>query len=386
VTEGHTPVLIVGAGPFGLAVDRFLTHHGVEHRTLGRPMEFWRNGMPDGMVLRSGCDWPLDPVGELTLGAYLRERGTSPEAAEPLALALYLDYTRWFEERARLSPDPRYVRRLDAATEGPGRFHATLDDGATMTADVVVMALGFGAFENVPPELARMIPPDRLTHTSAKVSFDDLAGRRCAIIGGRQSAFEWAALITEAGADAVHVVHRHDTPDFTEADWTWVPPLLDRMVDDPGWYRRAPEAEKKAIGDRMWGEGRLKLEPWLAPRLAASDVTLWPNAEVTGCRTLPSGRLELEVGDRRIQDVDDVILATGYRVDLPRVPLLARGDLLPRVALLDGVPVLDESFQTTAPGLYVTSLPAARDFGPFFGFTVSVRASAQVIGNALLRG
>jgi FAD-dependent urate hydroxylase len=39
--------------------------------------------------------------------------------------------------------------------------------------------------------------------------------------------------------------------------------------------------------------------------------------------------------------------------------------------------------QTSVPGLYMTSLPAARDFGLFFAFTSSVRTSAQIIGRAL---
>jgi hypothetical protein len=52
-------------------------------------------------------------------------------------------------------------------------------------------------------------------------------------------------------------------------------------------------------------------------------------------------------------------------------------------AVEDGFPVLDEHFQTSIPGLYITSMPATRDFGPFFAFTVSVRTSARLIGQAL---
>jgi hypothetical protein len=35
------------------------------------------------------------------------------------------------------------------------------------------------------------------------------------------------------------------------------------------------------------------------------------------------------------------------------------------------------------PGLFVTSMPAVRDLGPHFAFTVAVRASARLIGAAL---
>jgi len=80
---------------------------------------------------------------------------------------------------------------------------------------------------------------------------------------------------------------------------------------------------------------------------------------------------------------DRFILATGYKVELERLPFLKNGNVFDKVEVKNGFPVLDPYFQTTAKGLYFTSMPAGQDFGPFFGFTVSVRASAKIIGNAL---
>jgi hypothetical protein len=47
--------------------------------------------------------------------------------------------------------------------------------------------------------------------------------------------------------------------------------------------------------------------------------------------------------------------------------------------------VLDPTFQMSATGLYGTSMMATRDFSPLFAFTVAVRASSRVIGDALIR-
>ena len=81
--------------------------------------------------------------------------------------------------------------------------------------------------------------------------------------------------------------------------------------------------------------------------------------------------------------VDNIILATGYKVAIDQAPFLAQGNILPRLAIRDGFPVLDEHFQTNIPGLFITSMAAGQDFGPFFGFTISVRTSARLIGQAL---
>lgn len=155
------------------------------------------------------------------------------------------------------------------------------------------------------------------------------------------------------------------------------------MVDDPGWFRNLSDEEKAAVNARFWTEGRLKLEPWLTTRISHDTVHLWPHTEITGCEEDPDGALRITLSDDETITVDHVIFATGYKVDMTRVPLLAAGNLLPRLALHDGYPRLDEHFQTNIPGLFVTSMPAVQDFGLFFAFTISVRTSARLIGPAV---
>ncbi len=60
-------------------------------------------------------------------------------------------------------------------------------------------------------------------------------------------------------AAEVHVVHRHDPPDFSPADWSFVDPLMDLTVEIPGWFRNLAPEEQKAVAGRFWAEGRLKL-------------------------------------------------------------------------------------------------------------------------------
>lgn len=377
----HTPLLIIGAGPFGLAMAATAKHHHIDHVMLGKPMDFWKSNMPRGMFLRSACDWHLDPLEVHTIEHYLETKDLTPADVEPLSLAFYLSYTVWFREQKQLEALPHFVQRLDHVS-GPSRhFEARLDNGQTITANHVVIALGFRHFKHVPEEIATLLPPGRYVHTCDLVDFEPLRGKRCLIVGGRQSAIEWAALLHEAGAAAVDVCHRHPTPAFEEADWSWMSPLVDAMVDDPGWFRNLSPAEKEALHHRLWAEGRLKVEPWLAPRLGR--VTLWPNTQVVACDLLPTGELAVRLDGGDTLGVDQVIFATGYKVKIEQVPFLAHGNVLARLTTKNGYPVLDEHFQTNIPGLFITSMPATQDFGPFLAFTISVRASAQLIGQAI---
>jgi hypothetical protein len=89
------------------------------------------------------------------------------------------------------------------------------------------------------------------------------------------------------------------------------------------------------------------------------------------------------LSDRARLDVDFVVFATGYRADLATVGYLAElagGSVVVR----DGFPVLDESFGSTAPGLYVAGFPSTRDFGPFFGFVRGAVPTAALVVQDLL--
>jgi FAD-dependent urate hydroxylase len=235
----------------------------------------------------------------------------------------------------------------------------------------------------VPESFSAWVPAQRYAHTCDLVDLASLRGKRVLIVGGRQSAFEWAALIREQGATAVALSYRHPTPAFATADWSWVDPIVASMAEDPGWFRRLTVEEREKLGQRLWAEGRLKLEPWLAARVTDPSIRLFPNTAVTFCRER-QGEVEVTLTDGTTLAVDQIVLATGYKVEVGRIPFLATGNILPRLESRNGYPMLDERFQSTLPGLFFTSMCAVQDFGPFFAFTVAVRASARVIGAATM--
>ena len=380
----QTKTLIIGAGPFGLALSAYARAHGIDHTVVGKPMDFWKQQMPQGMLLRSRCDWHLDPLDEHTIEHYLETQNRRPVDVEPLSLKFYLDYCDWFTKEKEIEIADVRVDRLDYVENGRLSFVATLSNGDRITADRVVVAVGFGYFANAPDQLRSLLPDGRFSHTSELSDFSQLEGKRILIVGGRQSAFEWAALIHEAGAKAIRLCYRHPTPSFEESDWSWVAGAVHNIATKPGWFRKLSQSERDQINRRQWSEGRLKLEPWLAPRITNDKTTLLPESEIVACNELSDGSLEVSLSTGDTLNVDHVILATGYKVDVTRIPFLTKGNVLEQLKTLNGFPALDDHLETNIPGLFFTSMCATQDFGSFFGFTVSVRASATLIGARLL--
>jgi cation diffusion facilitator CzcD-associated flavoprotein CzcO len=375
----HT-LAIVGAGPYGLAAAARATQRGVDYILFGKPMEFWERNMPRGMLLRSSAEWHLDPAETSTFEAFLGERGFDRADADPIPLELYVEYGRWFRERIGLHPDPSFVACVERVDEG---FELTLEDGRVVGARNVLAAPGFRPFRNIPDDLVAGLPPHRYAHTCDLGDLSALRGKRILIVGGRQSAFETAALARECGAATVHVVHRHDTPRFEASDWSWVDEMMRAAEETPGWFRSLPAEERQAIHDRFWAEGRLKLEPWLGPRISHDDVRLHPRASVTEWSESAQGDLLVALDTAETLAVDFVVLATGYRVRIERVPYLSRETILPALDVEDGFAALDESFQSSVPGLYFTGLPATKAFGPFFGFVRACPAAARIVVEAI---
>jgi len=375
-----TDFLIVGAGPFGLAAAAEADELGIDHVVVGDPMGFWHRHMPRGMVLRSGRDWNLDPTEHTSLAGYLaRTRAVSVDA--PIPISEYLAYVEWLIRELDIVMVRKNVVRLDDDGE---RLRATADDGTSITARRVLLALGFGNSANIPPEVVARLGPVPHVHTGEVTEPARYAGELLLVVGGRQSAFETSALLAEAGAASVDIAYRHDTPAFVPSDWSWVTPLIRRFETEPHWYHGLDDAERADLGKRFWAEGRLKLESWLAERLRHPSIRLHPKSEIEKAVRGDDG-FAVALTDGRTLAVDRAILATGYRMDIDNVPMLADGNLAGRIETADGFPVLDDVLQTSVPGLYMTSFAATRDFGPFFAFTAAAGVAARIVGHAVAR-
>jgi cation diffusion facilitator CzcD-associated flavoprotein CzcO len=374
----QTKLLVIGAGPYGLATAAAAQAAGIEPLVVDEPMEFWRQNMPAGMLLRSSIDWHLDPVGQHTLAAFLEEKDIAAPDVGPIPLQVFLDYAEWFRAAKRI--DMRRVRVRDLRRVGR-YLEATLEDGDRLRADSVVATPGAEPFNRVPSWVRRELPPDRYSHTVHLARLEQLAGARCLIVGGRQSAYEWAALLAERGAERVDVVHRHYAPRFAPSDWGFVEPQIEATLTTPGWFRSLSEATRDTIERRFWAESRLKLEPWLAPRLDRPEIYRRAQAFVTDAAQLPGGTIAATLSGGQVLHADHVILATGYEADLTRVPYLA--GVIDDLQLADGFPVLDEHFQTSIPGLFVTGFAATQDFGPIFGIVRGAPVAGTIIAAGL---
>ena len=371
-------LLVIGAGPYAYAAASRARENGIDTHVVGHPMSFWRDQMPADMFLRSGPDWHLDASGEDTFEAYFEDRGLRAADFNPIPIATFLDYTEWFRRRKSLEVDDRLVSTVSASE---GVFTATMEDGSSIVAEKVLAAPGIGSFVNLPAWYDE-VPADRRSHTSGLVSFDALSGARVAIIGGRQSAYEWAALLCDHGAERVEVVHRHPTPAFAKVSWAFVGAHLQQTLAHRGWWRGLAPEDQRAITANFWQVGRLTLEHWLVPRLTDDVVTSRPGCEVTEV-SVGAGDVTLTLSDGPPLTVDHVVFASGYRADLQRVGYLA--PLMDRVLMTDGFPDLSEGFETSLPGLYVTGFASTREFGPFFGFTAGCPASARIAVAEMLR-
>ena len=205
------------------------------------------------------------------------------------------------------------------------------------------------------------------------------------IVGGRQSAYEWAALIGEHGAARIDVVHRHDEPRFERVSWRFVDPHVERTAraSRAGW-RTLPAAERDAITPPLLGgraaDARALAHPAARQRRTSTAA---PAREVVDAdAAVGRRRARRAVRRRRDRGRPGGVRVAATAPTSTRVPYLAG---VATSSTADGFPVLDEALRTSLAGLYVTGFPATRDFGPFFGFVKAAPAAATLIVRDLLK-
>jgi hypothetical protein len=383
-------VAVIGAGPYGLSAAAHLRHAGVDTVVFGEPMASWERRMPHGMQLRSTrrSSSISDPERALTLDRFEAWQGS--ELPDPIPVDTFIAYGHWFQETIAPDLDRRVVRRLEADGE---TFRLVLAGGDTVSAARVVIASGIASFAHRPPELERL-PPPLAFHSSELLDAREFADRRVLVVGAGQSALESAALLHEAGA-IVEVVARADRV-------VWIPegpgetgPIRGRLhellyppteVGPPGinWvaaapdvFRRLPCAVRAEIARRCTVPVGAS---WLRRRLA--DVAITTNRSIVSASARNGGAaIVLDDGARR--DIDHVLAATGYRVDIAQSRLLAP-ELKAELRLIGGYPELGAGFEASIQRLHFLGAAAAGSFGPVMRFVAGTWFSAPALTRAIL--
>src|SRR5215472_3854330 len=376
-------VAVIGAGPYGLSAAAHLRVAGVDVRIFGKPMEFWADKMPAGMLLRSPrvASNISDPSAFHTLEAFESATGIAPAA--PIPLETFVEYGQWFQRQLISNLDQKEVASIEVSGNG---FRILLDDGISFLCKRVVVATGIGPFQHV-PEVFRSLPPAQVRHCYSGFNVRALASQKVAVIGSGQSSLESAALLHEAGAE-VEVIAR-----IAALRWIgqhpWLhhlgpissmlyskhdigPAGISRLVAAPNLVRRIPLEWRDKIRTRAV---RPAGSTWLPARL--KKVNIQTGRFVAEARSSGS-QVRLKLDDGSVSFVDHVILGTGYSVDISRYKFLPQA-IIKQVQVFNGYPVLDSGFGSSLPGLHFIGAAAARTFGPLLYFVAGTNFSSTVL-------
>jgi thioredoxin reductase len=388
-------VAIVGAGPYGLSIAAHLRAKNIDHRIIGDPMQFWLGHMPKGMLLKSDgfASTLYDSKAEFTLRRYCEEHKIEyADLGIPVRVEEFCAYGLAFQRRFAPNLDNRRVSLIESTGAG---FTLHLSDGESFAARSVVIATGLSHFEHIPSQLASL-PNDLLSHSSAHVDLQRFKERDVTVIGAGASATELATLLHEAGS-RVRMVARQ--PSIELHSRMEIPRPLTQAIRrpispvGPGWKHRffsdlpvifhnLPKPVQYRLVKGFLGpaggwflRGRLEQVPLLAgyqikgAGASGDRATLW---------------LRSANGDEHKIETEHVIAATGYRVDIRRLPFLGAG-ITSQLKLLNNVPKLSSHFESSIPGLFFVGPAAVDSFGPVLRFACGAKFTASRLSNHMAR-
>ncbi|HEX9013179.1 MAG TPA: NAD(P)-binding domain-containing protein [Anaerolineaceae bacterium] len=383
-----SPIIILGAGPYGLSAAASLCAVGAEVQVFGRPMETWKEKVPGGMRLRSSkVSSNLASVGDkLSIASYEQETGILLD--ENPTLAQFLAYTEWFQMKGRVDVQQTRIVSIDRENGG---FTCQLEDGRRLSANRVILAPGIARFPFIPEEF-RSLPKQLVTHSTEHRTFEEFQGKNVLVLGRGQSALETAAFLNECGA-RVEIVTRGHRLHFIkpnrslfntlpQARTFFYPPTdlagppHNWAIADPEIYRGLPKSEQLRLFDLVGPIGSGYLETMLRGVTVTAQTCIkqaWADGD----------KLHLVLSDGTSREVDHVFLGTGFQPDIQRCDFLSE-DLRSAIDEDGGYPKLTLGYESTSvPRLHVLGALAAASLGPINRFVCGTLPVRQYLLEAV---
>jgi thioredoxin reductase len=387
-------VAIIGAGPYGLSLAAHLRARGTEHRIFGETMGSWKNNMPPGMLLKS-YPWASnlsDPRSEFTTRNFCTERALPyHDELMPLPLSRFVEYGEAFQARHVPNVERKTLMALEP---GPAGFRASFNDGETVSARRVVVAVGLNPFRHLPPE-AEYLPSDLCSHSGDYGSLESLDGRNVIVVGAGSSATDLAALLCERGIP-VSLVTR--TPQLNFACRPRPRALFERAAAPMsgignGWTMticaKYPRLIRLLTQDLRIRLANSKAHGPLGGAFmkdrVVGKVPLSLGRTLDGIETR-NGEAVLNLVDtdnsRHSLRADHIIFATGYKIDITRLGFLDE-KLVHRIRRIERAPLLSAHYESSVPGLHFIGPLAANSFGPVCRFVCGASHPAQHLARYL---
>jgi thioredoxin reductase len=183
-------LLVVGAGPAGLFAAYYAGFRGMSVAVLDSLPE------PGGQV---NAMYPEKQIFDIAGFPSVRGR----ELVDRL-----LEQAEPYEPVYLLGHRAEVLERIPGADGGPETFVVTTHAGRRVAAKAVVITGGIGTFTPRPLAAAAEFEDNGLAYFVRKL--DDYAGADVVIVGGGDSAFDWAQALHPL-AKSVALVHRRDT-------------------------------------------------------------------------------------------------------------------------------------------------------------------------------
>ncbi len=365
-------VVVVGAGPAGLATSQQLAQHDVHHRVLERGDTVgytWAN-LYDSLTLHTG-----------------KHMSSLPGMPFPRAAPLFIPrrefweylrhYTRAFELPVETGVGVERIAKSD------GRWTVSTNRG-TLTARTVVCATGIVANPKIPSLPGQERFAGRIGHSVAYKRPDPYAGRRVLVVGVGNSGAEISSEIARAGGKVTVAVR---------SGANVVPLTLAGLPIQyiAYWVRKLPRSVQEGVVSLVRLMTEVTRGKAVLPRPPHSPLDAIPvigfhlvDAICDGLIDVRAGVAELTPEGARFTDgttaaFDDIILATGFGAALGPLGGLVQADAKGFARRRDRVVSLDQSDLFFAGHNYDAT-------GGLYNINRDARLAARLIAGRLARG